>query len=231
MIKYTYLLIDLLSVLIPVLFSFHPKVEFYKTWKAFFPAAFITAFLFLVGDSIYTSWGVWGFNPDYLVGISIFNLPIEEVLFFLCIPYACMFSFGVFEKLTDMQSMEKLDRYLTLPFILFSALISITYYDRLYTFAAAGGLALLLFFTRYIYKAKWLGKFYFIYLILMIPFMIVNGLLTGTCLAAPIVWYNDAENMGTRILTIPVEDIFYGMTLILLNVLEFEFLKSKFKID
>ncbi|HNQ60860.1 MAG TPA: lycopene cyclase domain-containing protein, partial [Bacteroidia bacterium] len=117
-----------------------------------------------------------------------------------------------------------------IPFILVSAFVSLCYYDRMYTFAAAGGLALLLVFVRFFYKAEWLGKFYFIYLVLMIPFMIVNGILTGTGISEPIVWYNDDENMGIRMLTIPLEDVFYGMTLILLNVLGFEFLKSRFGI-
>lgn len=61
-------------------------------------------------------------------------------------------------------------------------------------------------------------RFYLVYLILMIPFLIVNGLLTGTALAAPIVWYNPGEIIGPRILTIPLEDIFYGMGLVLINV-------------
>ncbi len=227
---YTYLLIDLFSVLIPLLFTFHSKVEFHKTWPAFFPAAAFAALVFLIGDSIYTYLGVWGFNQNYLTGIIIVNLPLEELLFFFCIPYACMFSYQVFDRLVNLDMMKSLDKYLTIPFILVSTFVSLYFYDRMYTFAAAGGLALLLLFVRFVYKAEWLGKFYFIYLILMIPFMIVNGILTGTFIAEPVVWYNDAENMGIRMLTIPLEDVFYGMTLILLNVLGFEFLKGRFGI-
>lgn len=44
-------------------------------------------------------------------------------------------------------------------------------------------------------------------------------MLTGSLIDAPIVWYNDAENLGIRIFTIPVEDVFYGMGLVLLNIL------------
>jgi len=219
--SYTYLLIDLLSVLVPLLFTFHPRVEFYKTWRAFFSTAAFVALGFLIGDSIYTYLGVWGFNPNYLTGITIVNLPLEELLFFFCIPYACMFSYQVFDRLINLNMMNILDKYLTVPFILISAFVSVYFYDRMFTFVAAGGLALLLLFVRFVYKAEWLGKFYFIYLILMIPFMIVNGILTGMFIAEPVVWYNDAENMGIRMLTIPLEDVFYGMTLILLNVLGF----------
>jgi lycopene cyclase domain-containing protein len=61
-----------------------------------------------------------------------------------------------------------------------------------------------------------------IYLFLLIPFFIVNGILTGTGLEAPIVWYNNQENLGVRLLTIPIEDTFYGFELIVLNVFFYE---------
>ena len=68
------------------------------------------------------------------------------------------------------------------------------------------------------------------YTVLLLPFFIVNGLLTGTSLESPIVWYDNNENLGTRILTIPVEDIFYGMLLIMLNISLFKhFQSSSFK--
>jgi len=93
------------------------------------------------------------------------------------------------------------------------------FHTNLYTATAFGLLAALVFLAEFILKAGWLSRFYRTYLILLIPFVVVNGLLTGTGLAAPVVWYNPAEIIGLRILSIPVEDIFYGMSLILVNVL------------
>jgi lycopene cyclase domain-containing protein len=63
------------------------------------------------------------------------------------------------------------------------------------------------------------------YLVILLPFFIVNGILTGTGLEEPVVWYNDNENMGVRLFTIPVEDTIYGFLLIGLNITLYEFFK------
>ena len=78
-------------------------------------------------------------------------------------------------------------------------------------------LSIIIFLAEFIFKNKELGKLYFIFLIILIPFCIDNGILTGSFLKEPIVWYNDQENLNMRIATIPLEDIFYGMSLILLD--------------
>ena len=87
-----YLLINILSISVPFLFSFHPKIQFYKLFRYFFPAMIISALVYLSWDIVFTKLGVWGFNEDYLIGFYIANLPIEEILFFICIPFASVFT-------------------------------------------------------------------------------------------------------------------------------------------
>jgi lycopene cyclase domain-containing protein len=55
----------------------------------------------------------------------------------------------------------------------------------------------------------------------------VNGILTGWITDSPIVWYNDLENLGIRLTTIPVEDIGYAFSMLFGNLMIFEFLKPK----
>ncbi|GIR49788.1 MAG: hypothetical protein CM15mP58_18850 [Burkholderiaceae bacterium] len=48
------------------------------------------------------------------------------------------------------------------------------------------------------------------FLVMLIPFFIVNGVLTGSWIVDQVVWYNDTENLGLRISTIPIEDGIYA---------------------
>jgi len=228
--KYTYLFIDLCSVLVPFLFSFHPKLKFHKTWKAFWPACIITSAFFIGWDVYFTNEKVWGFNPKYLTGIQIFNLPFEEVLFFIFIPYSCVFTYHCLNLLIKKQWTPSFTRSFTA--VLFSILLStaIVFIKHRYTSVTFFLLSIFLLFFFFGKLPDWLGKFYFAWIILLIPFFIVNGILTGTGPDEPIVWYNNAENLSVRAFTIPIEDFFYGMLLLLMNVYIYETLKKRFSI-
>jgi len=107
--------------------------------------------------------------------------------------------------------------------IMLSILGAILYYDRLYTIVTFGLLLVLMPLLQYIFKVRWLNRFYLTYLVALVPFYIVNGILTSI----PVVMYNNSENMGRRIGTIPVEDHFYLIILLLMNIGFFEYFKTK----
>jgi lycopene cyclase domain-containing protein len=70
-----------------------------------------------------------------------------------------------------------------------------------------------------------MGRFYLAYLITLIPFYMINGVLTWL----PVVIYNPIEIMGFRVGTIPFEDHFYSLSLFLINVLFYEYYRNKSK--
>jgi lycopene cyclase domain-containing protein len=225
--NFTYLAVNLAAVLVPFIFSFHPKIRFDKNFIYFAKSNFVVSILFIAWDIIFTDWKVWSFNPNYLTRLYIFNLPVEEVLFFIFIPFACVFTYHCIIKLYLKDRVIPAESTITPALILLLLLFGTIFIDRLYTSFTFILLAAALFCLKYILKVKWLGGFYLVYSVLIIPFFIVNGILTGTGPDAPVVSYNNTENMGIRLLTIPVEDIFYGMLLILLNVSLYRFLKHR----
>ena len=72
-----------------------------------------------------------------------------------------------------------------------------------------------------------MGYFWLAYLVHLIPFFIVNGVLTGAVTPEPVVWYNNAEILGIRLYTIPAEDTVYALTCLLLPITVMEFIQSK----
>ncbi len=226
--NYTYLLINFFTILIPFVFSFHPKIRFYKTWPAFLTAASIAAGLFIAWDIIFTYLGIWGFNEQHLFGIEIANLPLEEVLFFFCIPYACVFTWYCLNLYFKKRFSDEARSWSTLVLVLFLLSAGIIFYSNIYTAVTFFSLAAILAATAWIFKFRRLVRFYIVYAILLLPFLVVNGILTGLWLSEPVVWYNEMEIIGFRILTIPFEDIFYGMELILINVLLYEYFKDSY---
>jgi len=225
--NFTYLIINGLAVLIPVVLSFDRKVHYYKRWKYLFPSILLTAAVFIAWDIAFTAKGVWGFNPRHLTGIHIFNLPLEECLFFVTIPYASVFLFDVFKAYLGKNLLTKSAPVISIILIIVLFVTAIIYHQQIYTFITFISLAIILLILQFYQRVWYIGNFYFTYLINLIPFLIVNGVLTGSYIEEEVVWYNSAEIMNIRLFTIPLEDVFYGMLLILINVSIYEKLQEK----
>lgn len=99
--------------------------------------------------------------------------------------------------------------------------------DKLYTFITFFITGLSLVYLKYIAKVDWICTVSLIYTILLPGFLMVNGVLTGTGLAHPIVNYNSDYFLNIRLGTIPIEDAVYGYTMIAWNIYFFKkFTKS-----
>ena len=225
--KYLYLTLDLLTILFPFLFSFYSKANFSKKWKYLWPAILIPGVIFIVWDEFFTRLGVWGFNEAYLSGFYIGSLPLEEVLFFICIPYACVFTYEALNYLISRNHFRPYQKPISIALIIACSVLGAINMDKWYTWTTFLSLAMYLILLQFMKHEAFLGRFYFAFLFILIPFFIVNGILTGSGIDEPVVWYNNEENLRVRIATIPVEDVFYGMLLILMNVSIFEWLQHK----
>lgn len=221
--KYAYLLINFLTIIFPVLLSFDKRVAFYKSWKFIWPGMGITGLVFLFWDVLFTVKGVWSFNPDYITGIRFFELPLEEILFFLTVPFSCIFIYACLNYYVSWSIPQVVSKWISNIMILLSGVMVVLYAGKLYTLVTFSLLLVLVFVLQYIINPVWLKRFYMAYVVSLLPFYIVNGILTSI----PIVMYNNAENIGKRVGTIPVEDHFYSLALLLMNVAFFEYFKNK----
>ncbi|MBK8342342.1 MAG: lycopene cyclase domain-containing protein [Bacteroidetes bacterium] len=225
---YLYLIINIGTILFPLLFSFEKRVAYYKWWRYLFPALIITATIFLIWDYFFTLHGVWGFNPTYTTGINIAGLPLEEILFFITVPYASIFIYAFVNHLwPNTPILDKIQRKISFVILFIAIALMLFNYDKAYTALNCGYAIVLLSFQLFVVKGNYMGRFYRFYFWHLIPFFIVNGLLTGTGIQDEVVWYNNAENLGIRMGTIPVEDSLYSLSLMLMNITIIEWLRSK----
>lgn len=222
-----YLWLDIGSLLVPFLFSFHPKIQFYRKWKSFLMGTLVMMLFFIPWDILFTQNGFWGFNTNYLTGIYFLGLPLEEWLFFFCIPYACLFTHEALKKLAPkFVFTEKGTQILYL--LLQSVLIVCLWYqyDQWYTFVCFFYGMVVLGLT-YNLRPSILPHFFTSYLVILLPFFVVNGILTGSFIDEPVVWYRNAETLGIRLWTIPLEDTLYNLGMLLTVLLAMELFTSK----
>lgn len=222
-----YFWINILSISVPFLVSFHPRIKLYKKWGALFLSMIISMIPFIVWDVCFTEKEYWGFNPEYIAQIYWFQLPIEEWLFFICIPYACIFMHLALLELSDKWIVkQKTANYIT--YSLFALFLTVLVFNtsKMYTLIDMSYGILVLAHVFY-WKKELLTKFYLTFLAMLVPFIIVNGVLTGFGIPDEVVWYNDNQNLGIRFFTIPVEDFVYAFSMILSALYLFEVFKKK----
>jgi len=223
--QYLYFSLLLFTFIGPFSRSFEPKINYISKWRPLCISILIVSIPFIIWDILFTHLGIWGFNKQYITGFKLFSLPIEEFLYFYIIPYACIFIFEVFVYYCK-SKFEKAGHLISLILIITLFTIGFFNLDKAYTSTTFIALATLIILLQYILKVSYIGKFYMSFIFILIPFYIVNGVLTGSFIENEVVWYNNNENLNLRIFTIPIEDHFYGMLQILATLSIYTYLKK-----
>lgn len=217
-----YLLINILIILVPLILSFEKNLKFYTKLPSYFFSVLIVSTAYIIWDSVATFRGDWGFNPEYLNGLYFFSLPIEEILFFITVPYSCIF---IYETVGFYIKDRKLafNKYFFILPVIVLFINAYLFKDQPYTltvsfYAASFFLISILLFDKLILS----GNFWITILITFVPFFIVNYILTSV----PIVTYNSESIWNVRITTIPAEDFIYSFSMISLWILFYELGKT-----
>jgi lycopene cyclase domain-containing protein len=148
----------------------------------------------------------------YTTGRKLFGLPVEEVLFFVTVPYSCLFLYEqMVTYLRDTRVEINPRLFIWLALGCFTA--ALMAYDKGYTclvLLAAG----LLFLSARVWHERFLSSrlFWWWMAICMALFFVFNYVLT----ALPVVVYNPNAILGVRVGTIPLEDFFYNFVLLTL---------------
>jgi lycopene cyclase domain-containing protein len=225
---WTYLIINFLIILFPFILSFESKIKYYKNYRALFISILIVGLGFVVWDIIATYFHHWSFNSDYILGKKIFGLPFEEILFFITVPYSCIFIFEAlcFYLQKDRFGIADIKSKLFHKVLLFigfiSILLSIIFRSQYYTSTLFLFFGVTIFVIERFYPSLFRSHIYWMFIALTyIPFFVVNYFLTSK----PVVLYHQNAILGIRVTTIPVEDFIYSFSMLTLYL--FVYLKFK----
>lgn len=205
----TYLIIDFLIIILPLIVSFFPYLSYYKKFPYVLFSIFTGGFFFVTWDIIATFRGDWSFNPEYVMGISFAGLPLEEVLFFIFVPYSLLL-------LYEQAAFFFKDR--TVPWKQWTGyaagmiliLVSFLFIGKNYTFMAIFSAGIILLGMSLFYSDILVCLAFWAYLIAgFLLFILFNYFLTSL----PVVIYSPSAVSGVRFLTIPLEDFFYNFTM------------------
>ena len=90
--KLEYFILLAVCIAGPLVLSFSRNLTFYKYPARLVLAIAIPFVVFVVWDVLAAARGHWAFSPLYTIGLRILGLPIEEILFFIVIPFCGLFT-------------------------------------------------------------------------------------------------------------------------------------------
>lgn len=223
--SWTYFIILGLSLLYPLVQSFEKRVYMHRKFRFMFPGILITGAVYILWDIWFTRAGIWGFNHNFTRDYYLLGLPVEEWLFFLVVPYCCFFLFEVLRLFVREFHFPGTSRIILILMLVLLAGSLPFVYKKTYTLTAFSftGIMLVLQLLQKTYRT-WFSGFLVAYLLSLVPFMVVNGVLTSL----PVVWYNNAENLGIRVFTVPVDDFIYLFGLLLPSMNIYQLLLHKY---
>lgn len=180
----------------------------------------IMGVIYLVWDWWVVDWW-WRFNPKYILEINFGKLPVEEILFFVTVPWSCLIIWvNIRERISGewRVNMEGI-------FTIVGVIVGVWgwWQGKWYTLAVAIAViwaAWLSTRSNWWMRKKATSVFWGITILLTLVF---NGYLT----ARPVVIYN--LDVASRLMagTIPVEDMIYGLVLVSGVAMIYEKNKSK----
>lgn len=226
---YLYLIINAGVLIFPFLLSFDRKVHFYTWWKYLLPSILAVGGVFIAWDVAFTHQGVWGFNPPFIKDDwSILGLPPGEWLFFFTVPYACTFIYACLNAYISRDLMAPAQRSIIYGLVAVLTLSTLPRWELIYTSVTFLATAWFLLIHYWLIQSDYLSRALLAYLVGLLPFLLVDGILTGILTTEPIVVYNPAEFSNIRIGSIPIEDAVYGLLLILGVITVYERLSKAF---
>lgn len=221
--NFVYYFFNLFVLLPPLFISVFSDVKTYKNWRALGAAIVTVSLPFIVWDIWAAAQGHWFFSGSYITAPRIAGLPVEEILFFVTVPFAMVFVWDVLKKHIPSKPFSEILGALGICLVSLAAIVLLlSQWSRGYSRSA--GIAVLISVAIILVSGWWRRNiFWWFQLVLLAIFFVANTFLT----ALPVITYGDASVIGFRVGTIPLEDFFFNFALINSFVLVYDYVARK----
>lgn len=215
-----YLLFNLAVVFFPLVLSVWPPTDFRPLFRPALVACTIVAVPYVVWDALVAG-AHWDFNPHYVLGVKLAGLPIEEILFFYSVPFACLYTWIILiegevgASRPGLRLMYPL-AFATLPVGGWALSLGKGYTGLMLISLGAAAAVDRILRTNLLLKPR----FWLLMAVVAGFTLVFNGYLT----ARPVVTYGEQYQIGFRVFTIPIEDFGYGASLVYAVLSVFTFL-------
>ena len=212
-----YLLFDLLVLAGPLVLSLMPRHGLRDVARSLAWATVLVAVPFVAWDAAVAG-SHWWFDARYTLGIELFGLPIEEVLFFVAVPYACAFAWETILGGARARATGSHHVYWLAPGLLLGGAVVVALGPAYtgFTLLALGATATLdhMLGTGLLRMPRFAG-----FAVLVV---LLTGVFNSYLTWRPVVHYGEAHQLGFRVGTIPIEDFGYGLALCSATVVVFQ---------
>lgn len=222
--NFTYLLLLAVYLIVPLVLSFRGRVRFVFQLRYILPAVIFSTILFVMWDIRFTKLSIWTFNPQYLTGIEILNLPIEEWLSFVVVSLSSVYIYEWMKA--HMETVENANVFVVVSLVLLAitAVLAYTFRARMFAFFTFFLSAIYLGYTVFRNNFKlFYTKFYLSWIVSLIPYLIVYAILDSL----PAITYDVNHIIGMAVVGVPVERIAYLFLLLLINTTIYEYLSNR----
>lgn len=208
-----YLLFNLVIFISPLVAGRFYRFTVYPKLRPLLISITFPALFFLLYDYLATG-RFWMFNSRYIFGIYLTKLPLEEVLFFFTVPFSVLFLWLNFSRLTKKSQLVSPAYFFTIlgftcVFLLYAFTKGLPYTASVLVIFVLS-LVVCRFFTPLFTRSAFL---WFVLVVIGLT-TIFNYILT----ALPVVIYNPSYLSGAKIITIPLEDYIFGLSLVVFNL-------------
>lgn len=215
--------LHLVLVLTPFLTLFDQRIQFFKEWKALFPAVITTGIMATIIKIALVHFKVIQYDQTHLLGQFFYEIPLESILFSFSLPF---FGLAIYHFLNVRYPKNELEKYsLALSNILLGLSIAIIFfaYTKSYAVLTFSLLLLMLLGIEYVNKYRFMYKFYRAFGLLLIFYCLGQLLFPGLNYLE----YNVSHTMKFNLIYAPFENYFLLLVQLLSAVYLFEFFKRR----